>query len=58
MANRDQTETFQRLPGFGELLERLLQGRPVVGDRPVADPLDDSVGHHRTRIRFDDSVFQ
>ena len=51
-------EGLQRLPGFGELLERLLQRGAVVGDRPVADPLDDSVGHHRTRIRFDDSVFQ
>ena len=51
-------EGLQRLPGFGELLERLLQGRTVVGDRPVADPLDDPVGHHRTRVRFDDSVFQ
>ena len=49
----------------GHLVEHHLQRRSVVGDLccfllacgTLADPLDDPVGHHRTRIRVDDSVF-
>ena len=62
VADRDQ-------PGssvVGQLAEHHLQRRIVVGDLccssssragTFADPLDDPVGHHRTRIRVDDSIF-
>ena len=58
VAHRDQPQSVQRLPGCGQLLERRLQGRRVVDDRSVADPFDDSVGDHCSRVRLDDSVFQ
>src|SRR5258708_38983137 len=45
------------LTGLRQLVERGLQRRGVVGDRPLTDPFDDPIGHHLARIRFDDGVF-
>ncbi len=58
MPHCDKSETVERLSGLGEFLERDPQRFAVVGDRPITDPLDDPLRHHRSRVRLNDGVFQ